>query len=61
MVAERFFNLLIRERICRKIYRTKAEAGQDAFDYIEMFYNPSRKHARNRRLSPVEFDQQDKT
>lgn len=26
------------------------------FDYIEMFYNPVRKHVRNGMLSPVEFE-----
>ncbi len=26
------------------------------FDYIEMFYNPTRKHVRNGMLSPVEFE-----
>jgi len=26
------------------------------FDYIEMFYNPSRKHVRNGMPSPVEFE-----
>ncbi len=25
-------------------------------DYIEMFYNPTRKHVRNGMLSPVEFE-----
>ena len=30
------------------------------FDDIEMFYNPKRKHARNRVLSPVEFERQRK-
>jgi putative transposase len=30
------------------------------FDYIEMFYNPKRKHARNGMLSPVDFEQQQK-
>ena len=34
------------------------EARQDVFDYIEMFYNPKRKHARNGMLSPVEFERQ---
>ncbi|MGU9982555.1 IS3 family transposase, partial [Phreatobacter sp. HK31-P] len=29
-------------------------------DYIEMFYNPTRKHARNGMLSPVEFERQHK-
>ena len=30
------------------------------FDYIEMFYNPKRKHARNGMLSPVVFERQQK-
>lgn len=60
-VAESFFNLLKRERIRRKVYQTRAEARQDVFDYIEMFYNPTRKHARNGMLSPVEFERQHKT
>lgn len=57
-VAESFFNLLKRERIRRKTYRTREEARQDVFDYIEMFYSPRRKHVRNGMLSPVEFERQ---
>ncbi len=60
-VAESFFNLLKRERIRRKVYRSRDEARQDVFDYIEMFYNPKRKHVRNGMLSPVEFERQQKT
>lgn len=59
-VAESFFNLLKRERIRRRTYRTREEARQDVFDYIEMFYNPKRKHARNGMLSPVEFERRQK-
>lgn len=59
-VAESFFNLLKRERIRRKTYRTRDEARQDVFDYIEMFYNPKRKHVRNGMLSPVDFERQRK-
>ena len=59
-VAESFFNLLKRERIRRRTYGTRAEARQDVFDYIEMFYNPTRKHVRNGMLSPVEFERQQK-
>ncbi|WP_420804614.1 IS3 family transposase [Thioclava pacifica] len=59
-VAESFFNLLKRERIRRRTYRTREEARQDVFDYIEMFYNPKRKHARNGMLSPVDFERQQK-
>ena len=60
-VAESFFNLLKRERIRRKVYRSRDEARQDVFDYVEMFYNPKRKHVRNGMLSPVEFEKQQKT
>jgi putative transposase len=59
-VAESFFNLLKRERIRRRVYRSCDEARQDVFDYIEMFYNPKRKHGRNGMLSPVEFEKQQK-
>ena len=57
-VAESFFQLLKRERIRRKIYPTREEARQDVFDYIEMFYNPKRRHGNNDRLSPVDFERQ---
>jgi len=43
------------------VYRTRDEARQDVCDYIEMFYNPERKQARNEMLSPVEFERQHKT
>lgn len=57
-VAESFFQLLKRERIRRKIYATRDEARQDVFDYIEMFYNPKRRHSVSNRLSPVEYEKQ---
>lgn len=59
-VAESFLNLLKRKRICRRVYRSRDEARRAVFDYIEMFYNPKRKHARNGMLSPVEFEKQQK-
>jgi putative transposase len=55
-VAESSFNLLKRERIRRGGYRSRDEAHQDVFDYIEMFYNPKRKHVRKGLLPPVEFE-----
>ena len=60
-VVESFFSLLKRERIRRKTYKSRAEARQDVFDYIEVFYNPKRKHVRNGMLSPVEFERQQET
>lgn len=59
-VAESFFNLLKRERIRRRVYKTRDDARQDVFDYIEFFYNPKRKHVRNGMLSPVDFERQQK-
>ena len=59
-MAESFFNLLKRERIRRRKSKTRAEARQDVFDYIEFFYNPQRKHVRNGMLSPINFEQQQK-
>jgi len=48
------------ERIRRKIYKTRENARQDVFDYIELFYNPKRKHSNNGMLSPIEFERQHK-
>jgi len=57
-VAKSFFHLLKRERIRRKTYGTRDDAKQDAFDYIEMFYNPKRRHSFSNDLSPVEYERQ---
>lgn len=57
-VAERFFQLLKRERIRRKTYLDREEARRDVFNYIEMFYNPKRRHSHANDVSPVEFENQ---
>ena len=57
-VAESFFQLLKRERIKRRIYRDRDEARQDVFNYIEMFYNPKRRHGYSNGVSPVEYERQ---
>jgi putative transposase len=49
-----FFQFLKRERIRRKTYDTRLEAKQDVFEYIEMFYNPKRRHSFSNNLSSVE-------
>jgi len=56
-VAESFFQLLKRERVRNRTYRNREEARQDVFDYIEMFYNPKRRHGNNDRLSPANYEQ----
>ena len=55
-VAESFFQLLKRERIKRHIYKTRAEAKSDIFNYIEMFYNPKRRHSACDNLAPVAYE-----
>ncbi|MCE5364714.1 IS3 family transposase, partial [Pseudomonas anguilliseptica] len=40
----------------RKIYGSRDEARSDVFDYIEMFYNPKRRHGFAEKLSPIEFE-----
>lgn len=57
-LAESFFNLLKRERIHHRTYKTREDASSDVFNYIEMFYNSMRKHARNGMLSPAGFERQ---
>ena len=48
--------LLKRERIRRKTYLDRDEARRDIFDYIEMFYNPKRRHGYTNDVSPIEYE-----
>lgn len=53
---ESFFSSLKIERTNRKVYRTRDEARADVFDYIELFYNPRRRHSKLGYISPMEFE-----
>ena len=55
-MAENFIHLLKRERIRKHIYATRQEARRDVFSYIEMFYNPIRRHSSADGMSPVESE-----
>ena len=44
---ESFFQLLKRECVKQRIYSARADARGDVFDYIELFYNPKRRHSSN--------------
>jgi putative transposase len=57
-VAESFFSLLKKDRVKRKIYKTRDDARSEIFDYIEGFYNPRRNHGTNNGLSPEEMEKQ---
>jgi putative transposase len=54
---ESFFKSLKTERTDRKTYRTRAQAKADVFDYVERFYNPTRRHSTLGYVSPVQFEQ----
>jgi putative transposase len=53
---ESFFSSLKIERVYRKKYASREEARADLFDYIELFYNPKRRHSTLGQISPVEFE-----
>ena len=55
-VMESFFSSLKTERVARKVYRTRDHARADVFDYVERFYNPTRRHATIGYISPMEFE-----
>ena len=55
-VAESFFSSLKKERIRKKIYKTRDEARADVFHYIEMFYNQKRRHSHIGDVSPAAFE-----
>jgi len=51
-VAESFFSSLKKERIKKRIYKNRELANADISDYIESFYNPSRRHKHLGGVSP---------
>ncbi len=56
--AESFFATLKRELVHRSAWRTRADAKADVFDYIEVFYNRTRRHSALEYLSPAQFEEQ---
>ncbi|WP_204313173.1 MULTISPECIES: IS3 family transposase [Klebsiella] len=56
-VAESFFSSLKKERIRKRIYKTRDLARADIFDYIEVFYNRTRRHSHLGGVSPEAFEQ----
>ena len=55
-VAESFFSSLKKERIKKRIYKTRDLARADVFDYIEVFYNRTRRHSHLGGVSPEVFE-----
>lgn len=55
-VAESFFSSLKKERIRKRVYKTRELARADIFDYIEVFYNRQRRHDHLGGVSPADFE-----
>ena len=55
-VAESFFSSLKKERVKKHIYRPRALALADVADYIDAFYNDTRRHSHLGGLSPDAFE-----
>jgi len=55
-VAESFFSSLKKERIKKRIYKNRDEATSEIADYIESFYNRTRRHSYLGGVSPEEFE-----
>lgn len=53
--TESFFNSLKNERVHGTRYATHDEARADLFDYIEVFYNRSRRHSTLGYVSPTQY------
>lgn len=55
-VAESFFSSLKKERIKKRIYNNRNIATADVSDYIESFYNRTRRHQHIGGVSPEAFE-----
>lgn len=55
-VAESFFSSLKKERIKKRIYKTREIAYGEIYDNIEMFYNRTRRHSHLSGVSPEAFE-----
>jgi putative transposase len=60
-VAESFFASLKKERIKKQIYKNRELAITDLADYIDTFYNQTRRHSHLGGLSPEQFEAVHKT
>jgi putative transposase len=60
-VAESFFSSLKKERIKKQIYKNRDLATKDLADYIDVFYNRTRRHSHLGGVSPEQFETAHKT
>lgn len=56
-VAESFFATFKKRVTQRKIYSTREDAKAEIFNFIEMFYNPIKRHSHTGGVSPAKFEE----
>ena len=54
-IMETFFHSLKTEWVYFENYQTRAEAKQSIFEYVEIFYNRTRRHSAIGYCAPVEY------
>jgi len=57
-MCESFFATLECEHLAKNRFKTKVEARMKVFEFIEGWYNPTRRHSALDYLSPVKYEQQ---
>ena len=57
-VAESFFATFKKRVIKRKVYSQRDEAKTEIFNFIEMFYNPIKRHSHTGGVSPAKYEEQ---
>ena len=55
-MVESFFSSLKKERIKKQIYKNRALALADVAEYIDTFYNRTRRHGHLGDVSPEQFE-----
>lgn len=55
-MAESFFSSMKKERIKQRIYASRDIALADIADYIDTFYNRTRRHSHLGGVSPEQFE-----
>lgn len=56
-VAESFFATFKKRVTKRQIYSTREEAKSEIFNFIEMYYNPIKRHSHAGGVSPAKFEE----
>ena len=59
-LMESFFGTVKEECVYRHTFRTRSEARQTIFEYLEVFYHRTRRHSALGQVSPVIYEQKAK-